>query len=160
MIYSCFWMFSHWTPMGSTHTEEAVNRQAWAATYCWNKLLGLLLTWWRQPPLPPPTAPCCSPVKGDTRKKIQKHALQSHNTSWRCRFSFNRLLLYSTFTLTVSVTMSTRSNHSFFSLFFKQIFSLHFKTTSFSLLKRRLNRLLTMMQMESQWSSLKLFNNP
>ncbi len=61
-------MFSHWTPRAAqTHTQTHMHRQAGVETYCCNKLLGWLLTWWRQPPLSPPTAPCCSPAKGDTK---------------------------------------------------------------------------------------------
>lgn len=48
-------------------------------TYCRKKQLGLLLTWWRQQPPPLPTAPCCSPVKGDT-KSGQKNILWKHTS--------------------------------------------------------------------------------
>jgi len=82
------------------HIKKEKEQQAGLITYCCTKLLGLLLTWWRQPPLPLPTSPCCSPVKGDGRKikktnqKNNTWNLKSHNISCRCCLSFGSLLIY------------------------------------------------------------------
>lgn len=124
-----------------THRNKK-HRQAWAWTYCWNKQLGSLLTWWRQPPLSPPTAPCCSPVKGDT--KVAKTSFSWSHTladAAGSRFVVN-------VSQTVSCTLSTVSHLHL--LMFSCICIVGY--IIFSLFKL-IHRLLTMMQKKSPWSS-------